>query len=134
MNVIVPRFAGEDLRQSLHTVRILTSKGELFECSAPFFDVERGILFVTLPDKSVRQLAPTDVQTIWRRRHRWSALLALALPILTAGAVGGTFLVPGSGVFLGVLVGAFVAPVLSWLLQDLPPFYYWQEVTSDTAA
>jgi len=117
---IDPGFGPDRLRLDLMSGERLTARN-------PFFDSDQLILFITLPDGTVRELRPSDIKAMWDARPNWPARIALGATVFILGLVIGTRL-GDSGLFLGALGGVFAAPFVIWLLQAIPPFQGWREV------
>src|SRR5439155_1101494 len=63
---IDPGFGPDRLRLDLMSGERLTARN-------PFFDSDQLILFITLPDGTVRELRPSDIKAMWDARPNWPA-------------------------------------------------------------
>ena len=125
--VIADHFA--DDAGGTRRLRLELVSGNQFTCRAPRFDYEKLALYVTLKGGVVREVQPSDIRTLFERRANWTTRLALGIATFIGGIIAGTIAGGAStGAFVGGLAGALAAPLIVWLLQDVPPFVRWGPV------
>ena len=127
--VIADHFA--DDAGGTRRLRLEMVSGEQFTCREPRFDYDKLALCVMLKGGVVRELQPSQIRSLFERRANWTTRLTLGIATFMGGIAVGAVAQRSSTspwVFVGGLAGAFAAPLLVWLLQDVPPFVRWNRV------
>jgi len=115
-------------------LRVQLRSGEWLIAKDPFFADTEMLLHFHVSRREVRALKSADIQAIAYRRGRWGARLLLGGGVFLLGIVVGAMVDVHSGstfhdgALLDGILSALVAPLIVWLMQDVPPFGYWHVV------